>query len=130
MTPQNPAERLVWTTLVLTWPFYAIGALYVVGPVLAWILGGLAMLSLYLGPAIRRDLAATGPIPPVVWGWILGMAVMLVALWVGHVDWGLGLKQTIKSSIGWAKGWALLALFPLAGAVLPIRRECWCAGNA
>ena len=29
----------------------------------------------------------------------------------------------IKSSIGWAKGWALAALFPLAGAVLPIRRE-------
>ena len=48
---------------------------------------------------------------------------MLIALWIGHFDWGLGLKQTIKSSIGWAKGWALLALFPLAGAVLPIRRE-------
>ena len=51
------------------------------------------------------------------------MAVMLVALWVGHLDWGLGLKKTIKSSIGWAKGWALLALFILAGAILPIRRE-------
>ena len=29
---------------------------------------------------------------------------------MGHLAWGLGLKQTIKSSIGWAKGWALLAL--------------------
>lgn len=123
MTPANPAEALVWRTLVLTWPFYAIGALYVVGPVLAWLLGGLAALSLYLGPAIRTDLRATGPVPAVIWGWIAGMIVMLVALWVGHVDWGLGLGKTIKSSIGWAKGWALLALFPLAGAVLPIRRE-------
>ena len=123
MRPLNPAEALIWRALIWTWPFYAIGALYLVGPVLGWLLAGLAVLSLYLGPAIRTDLRATGPIPPVVWAWIAGMAVMLVALWVGHLDWGLGLKKTIKSSIGWAKGWALLALFILAGAILPIRRE-------
>ncbi|GGE62487.1 capsular biosynthesis protein [Actibacterium pelagium] len=121
--PKNPAETIVWKTLIWTWPFYAVGALYVVGPVLAWILGGLAVLSLYLGPAIREDLRATGPVPPIVWAWMAGMVVMLVALWVGHLDWDLGVKKTIKSSIGWAKGWALIALFPLAGAVLPIRRE-------
>ncbi|WP_375691804.1 O-antigen ligase domain-containing protein [Pseudooceanicola sp. LIPI14-2-Ac024] len=121
--PQNPAERMVHATLRWTWPFYFVGALYVVGPVLAWLLAGLAALVLYLGPAIRPDLRARGPVPPVVWAWIIGMAVMLVALWIGHLNWGLGTKQTIKSSIGWAKGWALLALFPFAGAVLPIRRE-------
>jgi hypothetical protein len=119
----NPIERMVYRTLVLTWPFYAVGALYIVGPVLAWILGALAILVLYLGSAVRPDMRATGTIPPVIWAWILGMFVLLIALWVGHLDWGLGLKQTIKSSIGWAKGWALLALFPLAGAILPIRRE-------
>ncbi|MDA7423937.1 O-antigen ligase domain-containing protein [Thalassococcus lentus] len=123
ISPQNPAEAMVWKTIVWTWPFYAVGALYVVGPVLAWLMAGLVVLSLYLGPAIRDDLRATGSIPPVIWGWMIGMLVMLVALWIGHLDWGLGLKKTIKSSIGWAKGWALLALFPLIGAVLPIRRE-------
>lgn len=122
VTPRNPAEALVWYALTWTWPFYAIGALYVVGPVLAWILGGLAALSLYLGPAIRPDLRATGPIPGIVWLWGLGMIAVLVALWVGHVDWGYGLTSIIKSSIGWAKGWALIVLFMLAGAVLPIRR--------
>jgi len=129
MKPANPAERLIYRTLILTWPFYAVGALYVVGPVLAWILGGLAVLSLYLGPAMRADLRATGATPPVIWAWILGMFVLLVTVWVGHYDWSLGLKQTIKSSIGWAKGWALLALFPLAGAVLPIRREILIRGQ-
>ncbi|WP_068116389.1 capsular biosynthesis protein [Tropicimonas marinistellae] len=129
LKPENPAEQIVLRTLALTWPFYFVGALYVVGPVLGWTLGGLAALSLYLGPAIRSDLRATGPVPAVVWGWFLGMLVMLVALWVGHVDWGMGLKQTIKSSIGWAKGWALLALFPLVGAVLPIRREILVRGQ-
>ncbi|QFT98621.1 hypothetical protein FIU85_14995 [Roseovarius sp. THAF8] len=123
MRPENPAEAMVWKTILWTWPFYALGALYVVGPVLAWLIAGLAVLSLYLGQAIRSDMRATGPIPPVVWAWIIGMLVMLVALWAGHLNWDLGLKQTTKSSIGWAKGWALLALFPLAGAVLPIRRE-------
>lgn len=123
IAPQNPAEAMIWKTITWTWPLYGIGALYVVGPVLAWTLAMLAGLSLYLGPAIREDLRATGPVPPVVWGWGVGMLVMLVALWVGHLDWSLGMKQTIKSSIGWAKGWALLALFPLIGAVLPIRRE-------
>lgn len=122
LRPRNPAEALVWYALVWTWPFYAIGALYIVGPVLAWIIGGLAVLSLYLGPAIRPDLRATGPVPGLVWLWGLGMLVMLAALWVGHMDWGHGLKSTIKSSIGWAKGWALIVLFMLAGAVLPIRR--------
>jgi hypothetical protein len=129
MIPANLAERMVWRAMVLTWPFYAIGALYVVGPVLAWLLAGLAFLSLYLGQAIRPDLRATGTVPPVIWAWIFGMLVMLIALWAGHVDWGLGLKQTIKSSIGWAKGWALMALFPLVGAVLPIRREVLVRGQ-
>ncbi|MDB2407397.1 O-antigen ligase domain-containing protein [Jannaschia sp.] len=125
----NPAERLVWRALIWTWPFYGIGALYAVGPVLGWVLGAMAVLSLYLGPAIRSDLRATGPVPAVVWAWVLGMAVMLVALWGGHLGWDLGLKQTIKSSVGWAKGWALMALFPLAGAVLPIRRAVLVRGQ-
>ncbi len=127
--PQNPAEAWVFQAQVWTWPLYFIGALYVVGPVLGWVLAGVAVLSLYLGPAMRTDLRATGVIPPVVWAWILGMAAMLVVLWLGHLDWGLGLKKTIKSSVGWAKGWALLALFPLIGAVLPIRRAVLVRGQ-
>ncbi|MEI4488000.1 O-antigen ligase domain-containing protein [Frigidibacter sp. MR17.14] len=129
IAPRNPAEVLVWRTQVWTWPLYFIGALYVAGPVLGWTLGGLAALSLYLGPAIRRDLRATGPVPPLVWIWIAGMSVLLVALWVGHLQWGLGTGATIKSTIGWAKGWALIPLFVLAGAVLPIRREILVRGQ-
>jgi hypothetical protein len=129
VTPQNPAERVLHVTLVWAWGFYAIGALYIVGPVLAWMMGALAVLVLFLGPAVREDLRATGPVPPVIWGWILGMVAMLVILWVGHANFGFGAKQTIKSSIGWAKGWALMALFPLAGAVLPVRRELLVRGQ-
>lgn len=119
----------MWTAMTWTWPFYSVGALYVVGPVLAWLLAMLAGLSLYLGPAVRADLRATGPIPTIIWVWMVGMFVMLIALWGGHYTWGLGTGGTIKSSIGWAKGWALMALFPLVGAVLPIRREILIRGQ-
>ncbi len=61
------------------------------------------------------------PIPPGVWVWIFGMLGMLLALWVAHAVEHLGTAQTLKSSIGWVKGWALLAAFPLAGACLHIR---------
>ena len=66
---------------------------------------------------------AVPPIPSGVWVWILGMLVMLLALEVGHMNQNLGLGQTIKSTIGWAKGWALLALFPLIGACMNIKVE-------
>ena len=118
----TPPEALAFWTIAATWPFYMIGALYIIGPVIAWTLGGLAVLSLYLGPALRPDLRPACDIPPIVWAWIAGMFVMLLALWAGHIEQGLGLAQTIKSSIGWAKGWAMIALLILAGAVLPIRR--------
>ena len=49
------------------------------------------------------------------------MLAMLGALWVAHGSGGLGAGQTIKSTIGWMKGWGLLAAFPLVGACLSIR---------
>jgi hypothetical protein len=38
--------------------------------------------------------------------------VMEVALIMGHLNWELGTGKLIKSSVGWAKGWALIAIFP------------------
>ncbi|TRD15333.1 O-antigen ligase domain-containing protein [Palleronia caenipelagi] len=125
----NPVERFLYLTLIWTWPFYAVGALYLVGPVIAWILAALAAISLYFGPLFREDLQATGPVPPLAWGWMAGMFVMLIALWVGHINWNFGTVQIVKSTIGWAKGWALLALFVLIGAVLPIRRTVLIRGQ-
>lgn len=115
-------EALCFWTLVLTWPFYFLGALYVAGPVLVWTLGGLTALSLYLAPALGPGLRPTGPVPGLCYLWIIGMLALLVALWVAYIQWNLGLGPAIKSTIGWAKGWAMIPLVILAGAVLPIRR--------
>lgn len=117
-----PEDYIVGFALAATWFVYLFGGLYVLGPVLGVGLTGLVFARLYLsGEAIPTR--SVTRIPSGVWVWIGGMVVMLLALEVGHVNQNMGLGQTIKSTIGWAKGWALLALFPLIGACLQIKLD-------
>lgn len=113
--PRTSAERLIVTTISATWLLWLVGGLYIAGPVLGWMLATLAFGEIYLG---RKT---PGAISPLIWLWLVSMGAMLIILWIGHINFALSAGQTIKSSIGWAKGWALMALFPLAGAVLDIR---------
>jgi hypothetical protein len=115
--PQTPAERLIATSIVATWLLWLVGGLYIAGPVLGWTLAAMAFFQIYVG---RKSASV---ITPVVWLWLGAMLAMLVILWVGHSTFALGTGQTVKSSIGWAKGWAMLGLFTLAGAVLDVRLE-------
>ena len=117
-----PEDVVVGLALAATWGVYLIGGLYILGPVLGVSLTGLLLIRLYLQNT-RISVRAVPQIPGGVWIWIAGMLVMLLALEVAHANQQLGLGQTIKSTIGWAKGWALFALFPLAGACLQIRLE-------
>jgi len=113
--PQTAAERLVATTIESTWLLWLVGGLYIAGPVLGWALAGMVAFALY------TDQVQHSQIPTTIWIWLIGMSAMLLILWVGHANFELGMGKTLKSSIGWAKGWALIALFPLAGAMLQIR---------
>lgn len=115
----NTEECLVWYAIVLAYVFYLMGLLYIVGSVIGWSLFALIILRAFVKGAWPKDAC----IPVVVWVWIAGMAMMLVALLVAHADYNMSMGQTIKSSIGWAKGWALLALFPLLGAMASVRPE-------
>lgn len=118
--PQTAAERLISGTIQWTWVLWLVGGLYIVGPVLGWVLAAMALGAMYL------DQQNSMRIPGTIWFWIAGMAAMLVILWIGHANFSLGTGATIKSSVGWAKGWALIALFPLAGALLNVRPEVVC----
>ena len=115
-----PEDLIVALALAATWFVYLFGGLYVLGPVLGVGLTGLLFARTYLANG-QIETRCVPTIPSGVWVWILGMLVMLLALEVGHMNQNLGLGQTIKSTIGWAKGWALLALFPLIGACMTIR---------
>ncbi len=119
LRPRNWPERLVWWAIVCTYPIWIFGGLYVVGSILCWLL----LCCLLIKVLARMDYPEENEkisISPVIWLWIIGMLLMQVALIAGHVNFNLGTGAIIKSTIGWAKGWAALALYPLAGA-LPIR---------
>ncbi|MEM9571306.1 MAG: O-antigen ligase domain-containing protein [Pseudomonadota bacterium] len=120
--PRAPEDLIVGVALAATWFVYVFGGLYVLGPVLGVGLTGLLFARYYLGQS-NLSVREIPALPGGVWVWIIGMLVMLLALEVGHMNQDLGLGQTIKSTIGWAKGWALLALFPLIGACLHIKIE-------
>ncbi len=75
-------------------------------------------LRRYIGLSPERCHDAV-PLGVIIW-W-LAMAAMLGALIVAHLAFDLGTGNLLKSSIGWAKGWALMAVFPWIGAMLRIR---------
>lgn len=117
---ENTEERIVFWALAGAWGWYAIGALYIVGPAVAALLVTLYAWRRFTAPWQPPE-RQPGKVPAGVWVWVMGMFGMLLALWMGHALERLGTAQTIKSTIGWVKGWALLAVFPLVGACLAIR---------
>ncbi len=121
LRPETREEIIVYYTILGTWGFYILGALYVVAPVVGWCLAFVALLR-YVGIS-RRPRTRPPRIPLGVLVWWVSMAAMLFALVAAHINFELGLGSMLKSSIGWAKGWALMAVFPWIGAMLPIRPE-------
>ncbi|MDX1717213.1 MAG: hypothetical protein R3287_09915, partial [Anderseniella sp.] len=118
--PQTLEERLVFFGLAGTWALYITGALYAAAPVLGWLL--MVWLAFkWLVQTPHTPLEQRAFIPVGAWVWIIGMLVMQVALVAGHLNFDLGMGKLLKSSIGWAKGWALMAIFILAGAALQVR---------
>ena len=106
-------------SIVWTFGIYFIGGLYVLGAILPWLLFGILCWRWWQQDS-DTPLKDRIRIPIGIWMWIGGMVFMQVSLIMGHLDYYLEMGQIIKSSIGWAKGWAILALFPMAGC-LPIR---------
>lgn len=119
-TPQNFEERVIWHAITCTWLYYLVGGLYILAPVLGWIL----ILRVGYKAYIQND--QTPPRERVrftlqAFVWSAAMLVMLLALILGHINFDLGIPALIKSSVGWAKGWALLAVFVVIGAGTDIR---------
>jgi len=111
-TPARRLEWLIWVAITATYVFYAMGALYLLAPALAWlVVAHLIAKSFYQQGEVELF------IPWPVWLWIIGMLLLLVALLIGHIQADLGLGKTIKSTIGWAKGWALMGVFILIGCI-------------
>ena len=129
--PQNPEEHLIWWAIVGSWGIYVLGALYVTGPALGMVL--LAIMAWRSYSSAWWPGHEPRPLPAGVYVWCFSMGLMLLSLLVVHLSDDLGFGTTLKSSIGWLKGWALLAVFPAVGAglrirpALVVRAMCWFA---
>lgn len=118
LKPSSSEEKLIWFGLTLTYPFFAFGGLYIMGSVLGWMIFAIVLLRWYV---VGKDKFSV--IPTIIWLWIIGSLFMLLALLIAHINWDLGIAKTIKSSIGWAKGWALMPLFLFIGAFTDIKPQ-------
>lgn len=116
ITPANVPERLIWWSITWIYPIWVVGGLYVVGSVLGWLLLFCLLIKLLAQDETTPE-SERLQVSWVLWCWVAGMLLMEVALLAGHLDFNLGSAMIIKSSIGWGKGWAALALYPLAGCL-------------
>ena len=79
--PENIEERIVWHSIRATYVFYALGALYIVAPLLAWCLLIVVLSRAWRYGSINPSLPGNG-IPTAIWLWVGGMLMMGFALLV------------------------------------------------
>ena len=111
-TFKNIDEKIIYYVIVCTYPLYLLGGLYLVGPVLAWVLLYHAMISIFNNRIKANYLSLI---------WLLSILLIEVVVVIGSLNTGHSLLMVIKSTIGWAKGWALIGIFIFVGTILPIR---------
>jgi len=106
-----------------TFVFYVLGALYLIAPILGWVL-----LATLLGRWANNNasLLEQQNAQWLIKLWIVCAVLLEVVLIIGHVDFNLGFGKIIKSTVGWAKGWALLPIFIVLGFSLKIRYQIIC----
>ncbi len=114
-------EVLITRCITYTFAFYLIGALYLVAPVIAW-----SLLVVIAGRWVAGEKVSHKNTKWLILMWCLCALLLEVCLILGHIDFNLGFGKIIKSTIGWAKGWALLSLFLVLGYMLRIRYQLIC----
>ncbi|WNC70672.1 O-antigen ligase domain-containing protein [Thalassotalea psychrophila] len=105
-------QKLVWYNITCTYLFFLSGSLYVTGCMLGWLLISNLILRWNVRPNTIKEPKV---VPAIIWLWIAMMLIMLFTLFIAHANWDLGLLKTIKSTIGWMKGWALFPIFIFIG---------------
>ncbi len=117
----NFAERTLTASIALTFVFYLVGALYLVAPVVGW-----AMIVVLISRWAMITQMDKQNASWVIVCWLICAIILEVALIVGHINFNLGFGKIIKSTVGWAKGWALLSVFIVIGFCMNVRYQTIC----
>jgi hypothetical protein len=115
--PQNFEEKLVWYTIILTYPIYFLGAQFIWIPALGIILAGCVFKRLWLQTKDTPESERIS-IPLSVWIWVVAMLLIELTIFMSHMEFELGVPKFVFTTVNnWARTWALMALFPLAGCL-------------
>ncbi len=120
--PQTTAERVIWYTIVLSYPMYFLGLVFPVNTTLPW------LLLINVGMRFWQQSDRTPPddrvrILPIVGVWVIAMLTVLVALLVGLTDFNNDIREIIRSSLNWCREWALYPICLTLGSCLRIRPQ-------
>ncbi|MCH2190333.1 MAG: O-antigen ligase domain-containing protein [Gammaproteobacteria bacterium] len=121
LLPLNKDEKVIGYSISFTFLFYSVGALYLVAPVIGWLFLAVIMLRWTAGEKLFFKNTKW-----LIYLWFLSAIILEFALIMGHLDFNLGFGKIIKSTVGWAKGWALLSIFIVLGYMLKIRYQVVC----
>ncbi len=116
MKPQNFEESLIWYIIIGTYGIYALGMVFVVYSLLAWVLGGYLVYKIWLQTeslSPKRKIS----IPWITWLWGICALITLVATYVGITDFKLGINPLLRSILGWLTSTAVIPLFMLGGCL-------------
>ena len=119
--PLTKDEQIITICITYTFVFYLLGALYLVAPIVGWVLLAVVIARWSIAKPFANQNSQW-----LIRLWILCAIVLEFALVMGHIDFSLGFGKIIKSTIGWAKGWALLSVFIVLGFTLQIRYRVIC----
>jgi hypothetical protein len=112
--PQNLPERLIWYYIVWMYAAYYLGLQFLITPLLGWFLA-FYLIKKWWNQTDETPESEKIVISSSAWIWIIAMITIEATIIINHINFDLGLAQIIRTSIGWSRQWALLALFPLAG---------------
>ena len=121
VAPLTKDEQIITICITYTFVFYLLGALYLVAPIVGWVLLAVVIARWSIAKPFANQNSQW-----LIRLWILCAIVLEFALVMGHIDFSLGFGKIIKSTIGWAKGWALLSVFIVLGFTLQIRYRVIC----
>jgi hypothetical protein len=120
--PQNFAERVIWYTIILTYPLYFLGLIFPVNATLPWLLlinvGTRAWNQSDRTPVDKRV-----HIPMIVWLWLCSAVIVLIAMLIGLTEFNYDIRQFIRSTFQWGWGWALFPICFTLGSCLQIRPQ-------
>jgi len=117
-------ETIIIRCISFTFIFYLLGALYLVAPMVGW-----SLMLIVIVRWVKNDFCFSLRKQNSYWlvvVWVIGACVLELTLVIGHVNFDLGFAKIIKSTFGWAKGWALLSVFIVLGFSLNLRYQLIC----